>query len=105
MALMFVALSSIVHVCSLTNWSPSNLRNGNISTDCTGDTPNRSLVFGLDSAARSGVVSRSVTTNQLYLSSVIIDSPATDPEAQTVRSLVLETEDSILGKVSGYRVL
>ena len=56
--------------CSTTNWSPSNIRNGNISTMCAAETNNSGLVFGLDSALilSRQVVSRSVKTNLLNVS-------------------------------------
>ena len=56
--------------CSTTNWSPSNIRNGNISTMCATETNNSALVFGLDSALilNRQVVSRSVKTNLLNVS-------------------------------------
>ena len=50
---------------STTNWSPSNIRNGNVSTMCAAD---RALVFGLDSVSRNYIVSRSVKTNLLNVS-------------------------------------
>ena len=56
--------------CSTTNWSPSNIRNGNVSTMCAAETNNSALVFGLDSASilSKQVVSRSVKTNLLNVS-------------------------------------
>ena len=56
--------------CSTTNWSPSNIRNGNVSTMCAAETNNSGLVFGLDSASilNKQVVSRSVKTNLLNVS-------------------------------------
>ena len=56
--------------CSTTNWSPSNIRNGNVSTVCAAETSNSVLVFGLDSASilSKQVVSRSVKTNLLNVS-------------------------------------
>ena len=56
--------------CSTTNWSPSNIRNGNVSTMCAAETNNSALVFGLDSASilSRQVVSRSVKTNLLNVS-------------------------------------
>ena len=56
--------------CSTTNWSPSNIRNGNVSTMCAAETNNSALVFGLDSASilSEQNVSRSVKTNLLNVS-------------------------------------
>ena len=57
--------------CSTTNWSPSNIRNGNVSTLCAAETNNRALVFGLDSVSilsKYQAVSRSVKTNLLNVS-------------------------------------
>ena len=56
--------------CSTTNWSPSNIRNGNVSTMCAAETNNSGLVFGLDSVLilSRQVVSRSVKTNLLNVS-------------------------------------
>ena len=55
-------------ICSLTNWSPENIRNGRLSAQCS---PNvRSLVFGLEDVnITEAVVSRSVKTNYLIIPS------------------------------------
>ena len=54
--------------CSTTNWSPSNIRNGNVSTMCAGEINNSALVFGLNSTSHKEIVSRSVKTNLLNVS-------------------------------------
>ena len=84
---------------STTNWSPSNIRNGNLSTTCADDrdddddddNSNRALVFGLYTPIVAGVASRSVKTNLLNL-----------PETKTLvlpDSLVQQTENNAFNAV------
>ena len=83
---------------STTNWSPSNIRNGNLSTTCADDCDddddddsNRALVFGLYTPIVAGVASRSVKTNLLNL-----------PDTKTLvlpDALVQQTEDNAFNAV------
>ena len=69
-------------------WSPSNIRNGNVSTRCSSEDSNSALVFGLTGLLAEGLISRSAKTNPL----------SANPAAG-----VLEKEDtSALNQVSSY---